>query len=336
MEVAIRHKAKGGIDNLTPDDLLQEYEGYAADGYAILWDLSDHMVNPRVLTNLFTKIAESQVELKATMAIDLDANRLESAHVKDFKVVLQVLKKKKPYLRVRFGFEVFMPYLKQAMEEEDMLDVFGEQVVVNSPWTDQSLRAFALEQCRANNLVEKRLAKQEAKKGHSEQLKQMKGYRDTDDRLIEEGVACAVAELLEDGQVIFGTRYPYQSAVGDLDGLVVGRRDGRDVVVLVEAKHNMDTMAKKAQSELFASVKHWEWLKGLSADELESDETVLADYQALHLAEYGERAVFLAFGGSKFSESVVKKQFNNLQMPWIYVVANSMGKFKAQTPPQVG
>ncbi|GLC70931.1 hypothetical protein PLESTF_001047900 [Pleodorina starrii] len=183
--------------------------------------------------------------------------------------------------------------------------------------------------------MEKRLEKQEAKKDNSEQLKQMQGYRDTDDRLIEEGVARAVAELLEDGQVIFDTRYTYQSTVGDLDGLVVGCHDGCNVVVLVEAKHNMDTHARKAQSELFASVKTWEWLKGLSAEERESDETVLADYQALHVADYCERAVVLAFGGSKFSESVVKKQFN-LQMPWIYVVANSMGKFKAQTLPQVG
>ncbi|GLI70316.1 hypothetical protein VaNZ11_015271 [Volvox africanus] len=334
MEFARRHKAKGDIYNLTPEDLLREYESYAADGYAVLWDLSDHNITPRVLANLFTKIAESRVELKATMAIDLDANRLESAKPEDLNVVLQVLAKK-PYLRVRFGFEVFVPYLKQAMEEANMLDVFGEQVVVNSPWTDQSLRAIASEQRRANNLMEKRLEKQEAKKDNPEQLKQMQGYRDTDDRLIEEGVARAVAELLEDGQVIFGTRYLYQSAVGDLDGLVVGRHDGRDVVVLVEAKHNMDTQARKAKSELFASVQTWEWLKGLSAEERESDETVLADYQALHLAEYSERAVVLAFGGSKFSESVVKKQFN-LQMPWIYVVANSVGKFKAQTPPQVG
>jgi hypothetical protein len=269
------------------------------------------------------------------MGIDLVTNRLESVKVEDFKVMLQVLAKK-PFLRVRFGFEVFMPNLKQAMEEANMLDVFGGQVVVNSPWIDHSLRAFAWAQRRANNLMEKRLEKQEAKKDISKQLKQMQGYSDTDDRLVEEGVAHAVAELLEDGQAIFGTRYPYKSAVGELDGLVVGRHDGRDVVVLVGAKHNMDTQARKAQSELFASVAHWEWLKRLSAEERESDESVLADYQALHLAEYGERAVVLAFGGSKFSESVVKKQFN-LQVPWIYVVANSVGKFKAQTPPpQVG
>jgi hypothetical protein len=214
------------------------------------------------------------------------------------------------------------------MEQTGMGAAFGHG---GRPWTDQSLMAFASEQRRANNLMEKRLEKQEAKKN------QMQGYyyRETDDRIVEEGVAHAVAELLEDGHVIFGTRYPYRSAVGDLDGLVVGRYDGRDVVVLVEAKHNMDTQAKKAKSELFASVKHWESLKRLRAEERESDETVFADYQALHLAEYGERAVVLAFGGSRFSESTVEKQFINLQMPWIYVVANGVGKFKAQTPPQV-
>ncbi|GLC47494.1 hypothetical protein PLESTB_001822000 [Pleodorina starrii] len=228
-----------------------------------------------------------------------------------------------------------------------MLDVFGEQDVASSRRTNQSLMELALEQRRANDLVEKRLKEQDAKKDNYEQLRHMQGYRDTDDtddtdddtddHLIEEGVARAVAELLEDGQVIFDTRYTYQSTVGvgDLDGLVVGRHDGRDVVVLVEAKRNMGTHARKAQSQLFASVQTWEWLKELSAEERESDETVLADYQALHVADYCERAVVLAFGGSKFSESVVKKQFHNLKMPWIYVVANSAGTFKAQTPPQV-
>ncbi|KXZ52082.1 hypothetical protein GPECTOR_10g1105 [Gonium pectorale] len=283
------------------------------------------MITPRVLTELFVKIAESGVELKAKMAINLDANPLESAEVEDIKVVLRVLAKK-PYLRVRFGLEVCLPYLKQAMGEANMPDVFGGQVVVNSPWTDHSLRAFAAEQRRANNLMERRLEKQEAKENNSQQE-----MRDTDDRLVEEGVARAVAELLEAGQVVFGTRYPYQSAVGDLDGLVVGRWQGRDVVVLVEAKHNMDAQARKAQSELFTSVKLWESLKGLSAEERESDDTVLADYEALHLAEYGERAVMLAFGGSKFSDGVMKKQFN-LQFPWFYVVANSVGKFTARMP----
>lgn len=267
------------------------------------------------------------------MAIDLNANRLESAKVDDFKVVLKVLAKKR-YLRVRFGFEIFVPYLMQAMEDEKM-DVFGKEVVLNSPWTDQSLGKFTWEQRRANDLVEKRLEKQEAKKDRSKQLNQMQGYRDTDDRLIEEGVAHAVAEMLEDGQVVFGTRYPYQSAVGDLDGLVVGRHEGLEVAVLVEAKHNMDTQYRKAKSELFASVEHWEWLKGLSAEELEADESVLADYEALQLAEYGEREVMLAFGGSKFSEGVVEKHFN-LQKPWIYVVANCKGKFSAHKPPRVG
>ena len=98
----------------------------------------------------------------------------------------------------------------------------------------------------------------EAKKDPTEQLRQMKGYRDTDDLLIEEGVVHAVAELLEDGEVIIPSRYTYQSTAGDLDGLVVGQWEGRMVVVLVEAKHNMDTQCRQAQKELFLSLDHWE------------------------------------------------------------------------------
>lgn len=64
MDFAIRHKAKGGAKELKPEDLIKEFNSYAADGYAVVWDLSNHMITPGVLTNLFTKIAESGVELK--------------------------------------------------------------------------------------------------------------------------------------------------------------------------------------------------------------------------------------------------------------------------------
>ena len=148
----------------------------------------------------------------------------------------------------------------------------------------------------------------------------------------EEKVARAVAELLEDGEVI-RTCYEFQSAVGELDGLVVGRWRGRDVVVLVKATRDMNRWGRKAWSELCASVKHWSSLKESSSQERDSDETLRADYQALRVAECGERDVVLALGCETFSESVFTRYFEfgfDMKTPWIYVAADSARNFTAR------
>lgn len=159
----------------------------------------------------------------------------------------------------------------------------------------------------------------------SEQLRQLKAYKDTDDRLIEEAVTYAVADRVG-GTVVLATRYEYQGEGGDLDGLVVGSWQGQDVVVLVEAKHNMDSSFTKAKKELFASQKYWESLSTRGFDELEDAEK--ADWEAMHVGEYGARKVVLAWGGSKFSEDTVKKHFK-ICMPWFQVVPDMKGKFAA-------
>jgi hypothetical protein len=222
---------------------------------------------------------------------------------------------------VRFDFEIFVPYLKQAMVELGHSDWYGERVAVNQPWE------YSLGKILAGTNT--RLAALEATKTNKEELAQMRSYRDTDDLLIEQWVTHAVAEFLDQGQVVHPCRYVYKGTGGDLDGLVVGRWLGKDVVVLVEAKHNMDTVVKRAQSELFASEKYWKELAGLSRDDLAAaDSATVEDYTALRVSEYKQRSVVFAFGGCKFTDEAAGK-FKFIKTPWLRVTPNLKGKFVA-------
>lgn len=161
----------------------------------------------------------------------------------------------------------------------------------------------------------------------SDQLRQLKAYKDTDDRLIEEAVSYAVAGQLEGGAVVFANSYEYQGELGDLDGLVVGKWQGQDVVVLLEAKHNMDSSFSMAKKELFNGLKYWESLAKLdSPDDLEDAER--EDWEAMHVGEYRERKVMLAWGGCKFSDHTVQQHFK-IREPWFRVVPDMKGKFAA-------
>ena len=163
----------------------------------------------------------------------------------------------------------------------------------------------------------------------AEQLRQLKSYRNTDDRLVEECVSDAVAAALDDVVVIHSTRYVFQGKSGDLDGMVVGSLHGKDVVVLVEAKHNMDSCATKAKSELFDAGAYWAELVQLAPDS-DTDESVCADFIHLQVERYKQHSIMFAFGGSKFSAETVVKSFEKIATPWFRVVANSAGKFTAE------
>lgn len=167
------------------------------------------------------------------------------------------------------------------------------------------------------------------RKDPAEQLQQAKSYRDTDDRWVEECVNKAVEAILEDADIIQASRYEYQSIGGDLDGMVVGKWMGKEVVVLVEVKHNMDSNATKAKNELFAAEKYWVQLTQLVPGP-NTDDLLLGDYRELQVGRYKEHSIIFAFGGSKFSPEAVSKHFGGVATPWFRVVVNSAGKFVAE------
>ena len=150
-------------------------------------------------------------------------------------------------------------------------------------------------------------------------------YTLMDDRLIE-GVTNAVKAVLTDGDIVVSNRYEYQGAAGDLGGMVVGRWRDEDVVVLVEAKHDMDWYTKKAKNGLKRSQLYWQQLV---SDVIVDDDAMLADYRVLNVSKYKHHKVMFAFGGSKFSEEVASK-FDDVSTPWFRVMANEeKGTFTA-------
>ena len=65
--------------------------------------------------------------------------------------------------------------------------------------------------------------------------------------------------------------------------MVVGLWEDKEVVVLVEAKHNMDSCTTKAKAELFAAGAYWTKLVELIDSD---DEGMLADYNELQVERY--------------------------------------------------
>eukprot|EP00798_Chlamydomonas_sp_ICE-L_P028966 gene28966-32156_t len=122
----------------------------------------------------------------------------------------------------------------------------------------------------------------------------------------------------------------YQGTTGDLDGLVIGRWKAKDVVVVVEAKHNMDSAYTKARKELLDSAAYWEQLVALDPSLPEDVDTAIAsDYVALQVADNKDCMVMFALGAIKFSDDTASRRFCNLRMPWLRVVPNPAGRFLA-------
>ena len=112
------------------------------------------------------------------------------------------------------------------------------------------------------------------------------------------GVTLAVAEYLQDGSVILPSRYEYAEQPGDLDGLVQGIHNGSEVVVFVEAKHNMDSCWRKAQTQLLNAHEHWQELLKVNLQDLsdEVDDSLITGYLKLGVEEDRSKKVMFAFG----------------------------------------
>ena len=112
-----------------------------------------------------------------------------------------------------------------------MEDLLGQRVFVSTPW--EGLVIARLEE--ANRLSLKRLTQLEKRKDPEEQLRQMKAYRDTDDRLIEECVTNAVAAALDDWIYEGGAGHHDVGSRADCGGAYHG--DLRILILTREFKH---------------------------------------------------------------------------------------------------
>eukprot|EP00955_Chlamydomonas_euryale_P076905 362819-Chlamydomonas_euryale.AAC.3 len=271
------------VAQLSAAQLFDEFQQLVLSGRAGVWSLASHYIQPPLFKELFDCIRFSGLHMPTPVAIDLDDNRLNAGTVEDFKAMLQAMQAPGlDRLLVRLGFEIFVPHLKEAMAELDMQHVYNERVFVNLPWESGTmalskklsentleLQKSNSELQKSNSILQKMLGATEKRlrvvellerKDPAEELAQMRAYNDTDAHLVEECVSNAVAAVLDDAVIVHPTKYIFKGRIGDLDGMVVGVWRGQEVVVLVEAKHNMDTCASKARTELLSAGAYWKEL----------------------------------------------------------------------------
>jgi hypothetical protein len=139
--------------------------------------------------------------------------------------------------------------------------------------------------------------------GNREELKQVRQRNDNADRVLELSISQAVYEALDEPKkLVIEERYKFlEQDMGDMDGMVVGKFKGNDVIVFIEAKTNMDSCYNKATKELDACLRYWELLC--------SGEGHPDDQQHLHVSDYKEHEVMFAFGGAKFGSATQRKAF---------------------------
>lgn len=192
---------------------------------------------------------------------------------------------------------------------------------------------------RNEALEAERLARNEAlaaerlvgKSYKKEELEQIKKYNDNNDRVLEVQAAHAVLQSEELGQpkrIVIAERYELKGTRGDVDGMVVGMHKGKNVVVFIEAKTNMDSCFKKCKEQLVLLKNYWQDLCDQS-DEI--TDALICDKDKLKVDDYATYIPMFAFAGKKFSAEMQAKA-SKLETPTICVVPIDAGGFKAVFP----
>jgi hypothetical protein len=151
---------------------------------------------------------------------------------------------------------------------------------------------------------------------------EFKSYTDAEAREQERAVTACVARAL--GGRVLSDRYEFKGLApsdstkegkGDVDGIVYAHVSGKDVLVFVEAKHNVDGRWSQAVKELDVVEGHWFKLKALEVSAMSGQQ--LADYNAMGLDRYHEAEVWCAVGGTGFSEE--KQRYAANGKGWLVV-----------------
>lgn len=125
---------------------------------------------------------------------------------------------------------------------------------------------------------------------------------------LEQHVSSAVVDVLGDsGVVIVSSRYDFEDCVGGVVGLVTGMWRGEEVVVIIEAKHDMDTRTSKAMKELKNSHAYWRTLvrAGVDGTTTTMSDAMRNDYTQLSIAENKDKRVMYAVGGPILSDATL-------------------------------
>lgn len=131
--------------------------------------------------------------------------------------------------------------------------------------------------------------------------------------------------LLTDAEILADTSYTFWDD-SRADGIVVGTLlDGTRVIVLIEAKHDIDAQKAKALMQLRSAHRAWTYLcdfvdRGEVEDDPVMQEEVRAHAQALRVRELKSLPVMYAFAGCEFTETGETWIRKNLKrVPWIRI-----------------
>jgi hypothetical protein len=124
------------------DALLAKFEQLPRD--APVLDLSNRHITPSIAIQLLDRMAaDPSRKSKHLVGIDLDGNRLGTATADDLRRMIRSLKRLG--VCARFGFEVFMPRLKEAMDAEEDSHRHVTNVI---PWWMRDVAAMSHEHAR--------------------------------------------------------------------------------------------------------------------------------------------------------------------------------------------
>ena len=132
----------------------------------------------------------------------------------------------------------------------------------------------------------------------------IKAVEEVNSHALEPIVSSAVAERLqqdsgEPALILHRDHYTFASCRdGDIDGVVVGKMSGEDVIVFCEAKHNVNASVERIRDGLVSNRAKWQRLTDLEYSELVGNDR--KDYQALQVAKYRDHKLVFAVGGTNF------------------------------------
>lgn len=142
-------------------------------------------------------------------------------------------------------------------------------------------------------------------------------------KFLEKWATKTIADHLGEYSCIIQTSYKPKWSSGDIDGIVSGKYNGKDIIVFIEVKENLDSGAdrRKAIEQMERTLNLWEDLRNLPSDEIGNQEDEFkADYKNLQVEKHQDCKVCCAFAAYKFSDQSMKdKMFKKIDRPKFFI-----------------
>lgn len=230
---------------------------------------------------------------------------------------------------VRFECDISKASLFSALDEQGVKHYYdgthSARVVITSVWDQHPSK----EDHKNFQHLFKKMAEVIAKhKDHTVEITQLQNLKRTDSECNEAFISHAVAERLLNGVILFpaGLRFQYNNL--EVDAIVLGVWVGREVMVLCESKHNMDTHVQQARKQLMRIRAYILDLRMLVTSGSEMSTEQVKDCDALGVAGNMQREIMFAFGAVKFTQ-IAESQLSSVTVPWFKVVPNPSSRFIA-------